>query len=108
VATWPKLADVRGWLRKQPDAVDDAIIDQARSAAIDYAVLRTGEQWAPDATNVPEAIALACTMDAARIYRRRDSVDGTISWGDMGAIRVGPADRDVERMYGQRASLVFG
>jgi hypothetical protein len=84
------------------------IIDQARAAAIDYGIGRTGAVWAVDAADVPDAVAMAATMDAARIYRRRDSVDGTITWGDMGAVRIGRADADVERLYTTYAPVVFG
>jgi Phage gp6-like head-tail connector protein len=106
--SWPTLADVRAWLRLQPDASEDAVIDMARTAAIDYGINRTGEKWPVEATDVPDAVSQACTMDAGRIYRRRDSLDGTVAWGDMGAIRVGRADPDVERLYALYAPLVFG
>lgn len=108
MATWPKLADVRTWLRKQPDPAEDSVIDAARVAAVDYGILRTGNQWAIDADDVPAAVVQAATMDAGRIYRRRDSIDGTVSWGDMGAIRIGRADPDTERLYALHAPLVFG
>jgi hypothetical protein len=104
---WPRLADVRSWLRLQPDAAEDAVIDQCRTAAIAYGVSRTGSQWLSDTTTLPDAVFQACVMDAGRIYRRRDSLDGTIAWGDMGVVRVGRADPDVERLYGLYAPLVF-
>jgi hypothetical protein len=107
-ATWPKLADVRSWLRMQPDAAEDALIDAARVAAIDYGVNRTGNRWPVDAADVPDAVARAAVMDASRIYRRRDSLDGTVSWGDMGVVRIGRADPDVERLYTLYAPVVFG
>ena len=34
--TWPKLADVRSWLRMQPDPAEDQLIGASRVAAIDY------------------------------------------------------------------------
>lgn len=108
MASWPKLADVRAWLRLQPDPSEDAVIDMARTAAIDYGYHKTGEQWEPDSSDVPQAVFQACVMDAGRIYRRRDSLDGTVAWGDMGAVRVGRADPDTERLYALYAPLVFG
>ena len=108
MATWPTLPQVRAWLRLQPNDADDTVIDAARVAAIDYGIGRTGGRWATDATDVPNAVAMAATMDGSRIYRRRDSVDGTIMWGDGGAVRIGRADADVERLYGEYAPVVFG
>jgi hypothetical protein len=104
---WPKLADVRSWLRLAPDAAEDAVIDQCRLAAIAYGIGRTGSQWLADTTTLPDAVFQACVMDAGRIYRRRDSLDGTIAWGDMGVVRVGRADPDTERLYALYAPLVF-
>jgi hypothetical protein len=106
--TWPTLSDVRSWLRLQPDPTEDAVIDMARTAAVDYGINRTGQLWPVDAANVPDAVAQACVMDAAYIYRARDTTDGTVAWGDMGAIRVGRSDPRVERLYGLYAPLVFG
>jgi hypothetical protein len=47
-------------------------------------------------------------MHAARLYRRRDTVDGTIGFGELGAVRVGRVDPDIESLYSLRAPLVFG
>ena len=92
----------------QPDPTEDALIDTCRVAAINYAIIRTGNQWAPDAANVPDEVVQAAVMDAAHLYRRRDSLDGTIAWGEMGAIRVGRSDPDVERAYDHNHPMVFG
>jgi len=122
---WPSIPDVRSWLRLQPDATQDAVIDDCRKAAIDYAVQRFTvrtyvtnpdgtvsvtyvPQWDTDAGTVPDAIWQACRMHAGKLYRRRDSVDGTIGFGDAGAIRVGRFDADVEALYGQYSPVVFG
>jgi hypothetical protein len=107
-AGWPKLADVRTLLRLQPDPTEDAVIDTARSAAISYGVARVNAAFPSDATYVPDECFEAALLDAARIYRRRDSLDGTIVWGDAGAIRVGRADPDVERLYALVGPVVFG
>jgi hypothetical protein len=104
---WPVLADVRSWLRLQPDPAEDAVIDQCRQAAIWYGIGRTNGQWPTDTVTLPNAVFQACVMDAGRIYRRRDSLDGTIAWGDMGVVRVGRADPDVERLYALYSPVVF-
>jgi hypothetical protein len=46
---------------------------------------------------LPDAAHEACLIHAARLYRRR-TIDGTIGFGDMGAIRVGRYDADVEAL----------
>jgi hypothetical protein len=108
-AAWPNLAAVRTLLRLQPDPTEDAVIASALAAAIDYGNGRTNGQYPPQgAQGVPECVYEACLLDAARIYRRRDSLDGTILWGDAGAIRVGRADPDVERLYALLGPVVFG
>jgi hypothetical protein len=108
-AGWPRLADVRTWLRMQPDPTEDVVIDQARMAAVDYGVNRMSGRWPADTDEwLPDAVWQAARMDAGRIYRRRDSLDGTVAWGDMGAVRVGRTDPDVERLYALYAPLVFG
>ena len=115
MASWPTLPEVRAYLRLQPDAKEDAIIDQARNAAIDYGVRRFGkdpttlvDRYPADTVDLPETARQACQIHAARLYRRRDSIDGTIGFGDIGAIRVGRADADVEGLYGQQAPVIFG
>lgn len=44
---------------------------------------------------VPDAIAEACLLMSARIYRRRQSPEGVIGFGDFGPIRVSRIDPDV-------------
>jgi hypothetical protein len=47
-------------------------------------------------------------IHAARLYRRRDTIDGTIGFGDVGVVRVGRYDADVESLYSAVGPLVFG
>ena len=108
MAGWPTLPEVRRLLRMQPDDTEDLVIDAARLAAIKYGIRRTNNQWPDDADPVDDDVREAAMLDAARIYRRRDSLDGTVAWGDMGAIRIGRADPDVERMYSGAGPVVFG
>ena len=109
MSTWPKLADVRSWLQLQPNDAQDAIIDTVRLAAIGYGITRTAELWPADSTDVPDLAHLACTMHAARLYRRRDSIDGTIGFGDMGVVRTGKYDAEIEGLYAQAMNtVVFG
>jgi hypothetical protein len=45
--------------------------------------------------SVPSAVAQACVMKAARIYKRRESVTGVVGLDEFGPIRVGRDDADV-------------
>lgn len=120
-AGWPKLADVRTYLQKQPDPTEDAVIDSARLAAIDYGAQRTARavynpdgtisyvtKWPPATDTLPDALYDACLKHAAALYRRRDSIDGTVGWGDMGVVRLSGRDPDIERGYALYSPLVFG
>ena len=111
MAYYPKLQEVRSLLRLQPDATEDGIITTALAAAIDYANRRLNYKYPIppyDDGTLPDAAHEACLLHAARLYRRRDSIDGTISWGDLGAIRVGRIDPDIEQLYAAVGPLVFG
>lgn len=108
MAAWPTLKEVRSFLRMQPDADSDAVIGVALAAAIDYGIGKYNERYPGDSTDVPDSGHQACLMHAARLTRRRDTVDGTIGFGDMGVVRVGRVDADIEALYGLRAPLVFG
>lgn len=113
MATWPKLPEVRTWLRLSPDPVEDTVIDGARLAAIAWGNRRTNHLYDPyDPDNVdpeiPDDIHQACLMHAGRLYRRRDTVDGTISFGDAGAMRIGRVDPDIVALYDGAAPMIFG
>jgi hypothetical protein len=109
MANWPKLPEVRALLRLQPDPTEDGIISTALAAAIDYGNrrLNLGGGWIDDGT-LPDAAHQACLLHAARLYRRRDSIDGTIGFGDLGVVRVGRVDADVDMLYATVAPMVFG
>src|SRR5262245_23363495 len=110
---WPTLTEVRSFLRLEPNAKDDAVISTALAAAIDYGNRRTSYRWAPDneinwASPFPDTVHMACLEHAARLYKRRDTIDGTIGWGDMGALRVPKVDPDIEALYTAVGPMVFG
>lgn len=108
MAVWPKLPEVRTFVRMQVDAVDDGVLDTCRLAAIDYGITKYAGRYDVDSVDVPDSGHQACVQHTARLYRRRDTVDGTIGFGDMGAIRIGRVDADIEALYALHAPLVFG
>lgn len=109
MAGWPTLTEVRAFLRLAPDPETDAVITSALAAAIDYGVGRYSRVWTADETNnLPDSGHYAALLHASRLYRRRDSTDGTIAWSETGAMRVGRVDPDIDALYAQAAPLVFG
>jgi hypothetical protein len=126
MASWPALKEVRSFLRLQPDADQDAVIQTALAAATAAGVKRMGfvitvvdngdgtmtrtytPRYPPDTADLPDSAHQACVMHAGRLYRRRDTVDGTLGFGDMGVVRVGRFDADIEFLYALDAPLVFG
>lgn len=108
MATWPTLADLRRYARLPVDQSEDPVLSDALGAAVDFGDRALGHRWPPDADNLPAGARQACLIHAARLYRRRDSLDGTVGWGDLGAIRVGRTDPDVVALYDQIRPMVFG
>jgi hypothetical protein len=124
MAVWPVLKEVRTLLRLQPDPVEDGVIQTALAAAVDYGIRRMGSQlvdngdgtfgpgsepiYPGDTTTLPDAAHEACLFHAARLYKRRDTIDGTLGFGDLGVVRVGRYDPDKDDLYAAVAPLVFG
>ena len=80
--TWPSLKEVRSLLRLQPDPTEDAVIQTALSAAVDFGMRRFGYVWVydqdtglctrvyrypPDSDQVPDSGHEACLLHAARL-----------------------------------------
>jgi hypothetical protein len=111
VTGWPTVTDVENWLRTtgQP-ATETTVTGQALAAAIDWVTMRADPAWTTPGLPgfLPAGLFQAALLDACRGYRRRDSVDGTVGWGDMGIVRVGPKDPEVEKYLAPYAAMVFG
>ncbi|HEY2300791.1 MAG TPA: head-tail connector protein [Acidimicrobiales bacterium] len=124
MAVWPTLKEVRTLLRLQPNPDEDGVIQTALAAAVDYGIRRMGSQlvdngdgtfgpatepvYPGDTTTLPDAAHEACLFHAARLYRRRDSIDGALGFADTGLIRVGRYDPDIDGLYAGTAPMVFG
>jgi hypothetical protein len=119
---WPTHDDVCKILRLQDPSDDDDVVESARLAAIAYCVGRIDRTlWPVDVNGDPvipppsdtstplwDPVFEAVLLLSARFYRRRDSLDGTIGWGDMGVIRVGVKDNDVEALLAGYMPVVVG
>ena len=104
---WPQLADVKALLRVE-DTGDDALITANLAAAIGWVTARCDAQWTAPPYFLPDPLFTVAELEAARLTRRRDSVDGTIGWGDMGVVRVGPKDPDIETLITPYLAIVIG
>jgi hypothetical protein len=106
-ANWPQLADVKALLRVE-DTSDDGLIGTNLAAAIGWVTSRCDPQWTDhlQPTFLPDELFTVAQLEAARLTRRRDSVDGTIGWGDMGVVRVGPKDPDIETLIAPYLAIV--
>jgi hypothetical protein len=110
VSTWPTLAQVKAELRLGDDPAEDEVLERARLAAIDYCTGRVHPKWIvidPMGDQIPDGVFQATMFAACRYYRRRDSLDGTIGWGEMGVIRVGRYDPDVDALMGRYLAVVI-
>lgn len=56
----------------------------------------------------PGAIVEAIKLMTARYLQRRNSPDGLVGMGDMGAVRVTSVDRDVVALIAPWSPAVFG
>lgn len=90
---WPELEDLKTWLRIT-DNSEDGFLTATLADSIEAVQDRCGQFW-PDG-EVPRAVARAAVMYAGRIYKRRDSLDGTIGLPDYGLMRVGRFDADID------------
>jgi len=115
-ADWPTVADVEALLRIEPGS-DDALVASDLAAAIAWVTNRVDPQWVPGSPTYPtpppavplaDPLYTAALHEAGRLFRRRDSVDGTIGWGDMGVVRVGPKDPDIETLITPFLNVVIG
>jgi hypothetical protein len=108
---WPTLPEVRKFLRIT-GTDDDPVIDAARAAATAHCNRRLNYKWDPTvtpwATPLPDDAYMAAMILAAREYRRRDSIDGTVGWADIGLTHIGRMDPDVEALLAGIGPMVFG
>jgi hypothetical protein len=110
VAGWPSVDDVKNLLRLADSPGDDALVASDLAAAIGWTINRCASTWVDPASAefLPAPLYSVALHEAGRLVRRRDSVDGTIGWGDMGVVRVGPKDPDIETLITAYLAIPFG
>lgn len=103
--SWPTIEDVRAELRLDYLSDDDeAVLQNGLDAAIAYVTARVRSGALVDDVGellIADDIWQATVLYASRIYKRRDSLDGTIGWTDTGGVvAVRWRDADVENLLG--------
>jgi hypothetical protein len=100
----PTADDVREYLGGQPGGlINSNELDKALAAARE----RVLERCMPLKDPRPEVVDRAIVMQAARLYRRRNSVGGFEGFGELGLVRVPSLDSDVEDLLIRYLSYDF-
>jgi hypothetical protein len=110
---WPTVEDLAAFLRVPvpTDPGELGVMTSALDAAIDYGNRRLNYAFDPADETLPALPPIggySCKQHAAKLYRRRDSTDGTIGFGDAGVVRVSGRDWDVENGYAALGPMVVG
>lgn len=104
---WLTVDMVKAELGLTPaDTVDDAWLAQVVDAVMAYAARSVPTMRVPAAVApplfpdyAPPDTVLGGLLCASRWYRRRNSPEGLVSFGEMGGVAVPPLDRDIERLW---------
>jgi hypothetical protein len=104
---WPTMEEVKDQLRIQgSDTMDDRLVDECRAAARKHITL-----WL-DRGNLEEVhpdVRRAAAMYAARLFKRRDSLDGTLGMPDVGVIRMNYGrDNDIDKLITPHRRFAVG
>lgn len=86
------LDTLKGMLGVTTDR-DDAVLGQSLEAATDF----VGERCYPSHIT-KDTVQQATLMVAARLYKRRLSVEGVAGWNDLGVVRIISTDPDISRL----------
>lgn len=93
------VPQLRAWAKITAGGEDtDELLERVLTAVVAHATLTLA---APDEDATAEVVALweqALLMQAARIWKRRDTPEGVIHWGPDGVVRVNRFDADVQEL----------
>lgn len=96
VALWGKLGTLSGPEEELMQLVLDAI-DAHLDARYDLDVVDDAGEVVGTRRDDPD-VRLAVTMQAARLWKRRNSPEGVAGVGDLGVVTVERFDPDVDRL----------
>lgn len=92
--------DPYAWWRIE--AIDDKAFPQSDGAVTLQVTARFG--W----SGIPDDVAEACLLKAARLYKRRDSANGVAGFNDFGVVRISSRDPDIQELLGPYRKLHAG
>lgn len=96
-------ADVVTWLELDDVTIDTAELDRVFVAAVGT----LGDQYDLDTADADRADQ-AVVMYTARLYQRKDSVNGIAANAEWGALRVSITDPDVHALLAKWEMIRFG
>ncbi len=97
------LDDLRSWLKFADDETDaDALLTQCLDATVAHveSVCALPSTYTADVTT-------AIVMQAAALFKRRETPEGIAAFSDFGASRVTKLDPDVERLLAPYRKFSF-
>lgn len=96
-------ADVVTWMAADASTIDDDTLDRAFVAAVGA----LEDDYDLDVAD-PDRADLAVVMYAARLYRRKNSINGIEAASDWGPLRVSITDPDIHRLLARWETVRFG
>lgn len=93
--TWPDAARLARWVNlSAPTADESAILDELVVGVPPAVIAYCDEEFVDG--EVPENVAWAALLWEGRLWQRRNSLDGTVGFGDAGVVTIRTADPDVK------------
>lgn len=98
---WPTVDDLARWVNVVIPTPDETALLEQIVAVVPDAVRQYCDRpfdEPSDLDDVPPNVAEAALLWEGRLWQRRNSLDGTLGFGDSGIARVGGRDPDVDRL----------
>jgi hypothetical protein len=100
MADWPDVDRLARWINIAVPSPAETLTLEEIVAAVPEAIRQycdRPDEWV-DVDTVPEPVAEAALLFEGRLWQRRNSLDGTVGFGDAGVVTVARSDGDVMRL----------
>lgn len=101
MADWPDVERLARWVNVAVPSSAEAATLAELVAAVPPAVRMYCDREFDDPADlgdVPEPVAEAALLFDGRLWQRRNSLDGTVGFGDAGVVTIARTDVDVVRL----------
>lgn len=100
MADWPDVDRLARWVNvSTPTETEAAILDELVAAVPPHVRAYCDRTFdGLDDVELPEPVAEAALLLEGRLWQRRNSLDGTVGFGDAGVVTVARTDSDVYRL----------